>query len=193
MAMATGDEAALLFTDRRLEQTLAVLERTLEAGKGLIDVLWMGEDLGSQHAPLISLDSYREYLRPRHQKVVDLGKAYGVHVMIHSCGSSSWAYPDFIEMGIDVIDTLQPEAKDMSPAYLKEAYGDKLSFHGCISTAGVLATGSVDDVRACVRETLDIMKPGGGYALAPTHQIQDNSPTENVVAMYEAAREFGQY
>ena len=81
----------------------------------------------------------------------------------------------------------------MAPAYLKERYGDRLAFHGCISTAGPLACGTVDEVVANVRETLAVMMPGGGYALSPTHQIQDNSPTENVVAMYEAAHEYGRY
>ena len=96
-------------------------------------------------------------------------------------------------MGIAVVDTLQPEAKDMAPAYLKRRYGDRLAFHGCISTAGPVATGTVEETVAVCRETLEVMMPGGGYAFAPTHQLQDNSPTENVVAMYETARTCGRY
>ena len=88
---------------------------------------------------------------------------------------------------------MQPEAKDMSPAYLKKEFGDRLAFHGCISTAGPVAYGTVDDVVENVRSTLDIMMPGGGYCFAPTHQLQDNSPTENVIAMYEAAEKNGRY
>ena len=113
--------------------------------------------------------------------------------MIHCCGSSSWAFDDFIDMGIDVVDTLQPEAKNMAPSYLKQRHGDRLCFHGAISTAGPVAVGSVDEVREEVRETLRVMMPGGGYALAPTHQLQDNSPTENVAAVYETASEAGRY
>jgi uroporphyrinogen-III decarboxylase len=96
-------------------------------------------------------------------------------------------------MGITAVDTLQPEAANMSPRYLKERFGGRLAFHGCISTAGPVANGSVADVVEDVRQTLEIMMPGGGYCLAPTHQLQDNSPTENVVAMYRAAREYGKY
>ena len=81
----------------------------------------------------------------------------------------------------------------MAPAYLKQRFGRKLAFHGCISTAGPVASGTAADVVRTVRETLAVMMPGGGYALAPTHQLQDNSPTANVVAMYEAARTFGTY
>jgi uroporphyrinogen decarboxylase len=193
MDLATDDEACLSYIDRRMAIQLEVLERTLEAAKGMVDVFWMGEDLGSQRGPLISLKLYRKHLRPRHQKYIDLAKSYGLPVAVHSCGSSSWAYEDFIEMGVSVVDTLQPEAKDMSPAYLKQRYGDQLAFHGCISTAGVVANGTVEDTVETVRQTLEVMMPGGGYALSPTHMLQDNSPTENVLAMYTAARKYGQY
>jgi uroporphyrinogen decarboxylase len=187
------DEACLRYIDRRLDILLEVTRRTLEAAKGGIDLLAMGEDLGTQRGPTISLALYRRHIRPRHQRFVDLAKTYGIPVMIHSCGSSSWAFDDFIEMGIGVVDTLQPEAKDMAPAYLKERYGDRLAFHGCISTAGPVAYGTAQDVIDNVRETLEVMMSGGGYALAPTHQLQDNSPTENVVAMYETAKVDGWY
>ena len=81
----------------------------------------------------------------------------------------------------------------MRPEFLKSTFGDSLSFHGCISTAGPVTYGTPDDVTENVREVLSVMKPGGGYALAPTHWLQDNSPVENVVAMYRAAMEFGAY
>ena len=181
------------FIDRKLDIQIEVLRRTIEAADGGIDLLFMGEDLGTQIGPLISLDMYRRILRPRHQKIVDVAKEFGLPVMIHSCGSSSWAFTDFIEMGIHVVDTLQPEAADMEPARLKETYGDRLAFHGMISTAGPVAGGTPEDVERNVKETLDIMMPGGGYCLAPTHQLQDNSPTENVVAMYNAALRYGRY
>lgn len=187
------DPACLRYIDRKAEILLEVLRRTFEAGEGAIDLLALGEDLGTQIGPMIGLDLFRRHIRPRHQRFVDLARHYGVPVMIHSCGSSSWAFDDFIEMGIGVIDTLQPEAKDMAPGYLKKRFGGRLSFHGCISTAGPVAAGTVQDVVENVRETLEVMMPGGGYALAPTHALQDNSPTENVVAMYEAAGEYGRY
>jgi len=96
-------------------------------------------------------------------------------------------------MGITVVDTLQPEAADMAPAYLKQRFGARLAFHGCISTAGPIATGTVDETVVCCRQTLDAMMPGGGYAFAPTHQLQDNSRVENVVVAYETARTWGSY
>lgn len=98
-----------------------------------------------------------------------------------------------IEMGIDALDTLQPEATNMFPEYLKKTFGGKLAFHGCISTAGAVATGAVEETFLTCRNTLDIMIPGGGYCFAPTHARQNNSPTENVVAMYEMARKRRRY
>jgi uroporphyrinogen decarboxylase len=181
------------YIDRKLDIQIEVLRRPLEGGEGGIDLVFMGEDLGTQRGPLIGLDMYRRLLRPRHQKIIDMAKTFDLPVMIHSCGSTSWAFEDFIEMGIDVINTVQPEAANMAPAYLKKTFGDRLAFHGMISTAGPVAFGSPEEVKRSVRETLEIMMQGGGYCLAPTHQLQDNSPTENVIAMYEAAKEYGTY
>lgn len=191
--LVTDDPAGLLLAARRTEINLEITRRTLEAAKGRIAFLWMGEDLGTQRSPIISLDLYRKHIRPLHQKFIDLAKSYRLPVMIHCCGSSSWAFEDFIAMGINVVDTLQPEAKDMAPAYLKKTFGGRLAFHGCISTAGTVAFGTVANVVKSCRETLKIMMPGGGYCFAPTHCLQDNSPTANVVAMYATAATFGRY
>jgi uroporphyrinogen decarboxylase len=191
--LITDDPAGLLLARRRTEIYLEIMRRTLEAARGGVDVLWMGEDLGTQIAPIISLELYRRHIRPLHQKFVDLARAFGIPTIVHTCGSSSWAYEDFIAMGIKAVDTLQPEAARMSPAYLKKTFGGRLAFHGCISTAGPVSFGTAADVTRYCRDTLETMMPGGGYCFAPTHQLQDNSPTENVLAMYEAARAYGAY
>jgi hypothetical protein len=191
--LAIDEPAGLLLIDRLLDSQYEVTARTLEAAGGRIDFMWLGEDLGTQIAPIISMDIFRRHIRPRHQRFIDLAKAFDLPVMIHTCGSSSWAYEDYIEMGMDAVDTLQPEAANMSPAYLKKTFGGRLAFHGCISTAGPVAWGTPADVTAYCRATLEIMMPGGGYCFAPTHSLQDNSPTENVVAMYEAADTYGRY
>jgi len=191
--LITDDPAGLLLADRRFAVQMEVAQRTLEAARGGIDILWLGEDLGTQDRPMISMEIFKKHFRPRYQKLVDLGKAFGTQIMIHTCGSSSWAYEDFIDMGIDAVDTLQPEARDMSPDYLKKTFGGRLAFHGCISTGGPVAFGTVEETIEDCRQTLDIMMPGGGYCFAPTHALQDNSLTENVVAMYETAKEYGTY
>lgn len=191
--LITDDPAGLCLIDRRLEIQLEITRRTLELARGKIDFMWIGEDLGTQIGPMISRELFRKHILPRHKKFIDLAKEYDLPVMLHSCGSSSWSFDDYIEAGLKAVDTLQPEAKDMAPAYLKERFGGKLVFHGCISTAGPVAFGTVDEVVENVKETLDIMMPGSGYCLAPTHALQDNSPVENVIAMYAAAHKYGRY
>lgn len=191
--LSTEDEATLSMVDRRLEGQLQVTERLLDKAKGNIDFMWMGEDLGTQHSPLISMEMYQQVLRPRHQKFIDLAKAYGIPVIIHTCGSSSWVYETFLEMGMNGVDTLQPEADNMSPSYLASHFGGRLTFRGCISTAGPLAYGTPDDVEKVCRETLETLMPVRGYHFAPTHQIQDNTPVENIIRMYQSAHQYGCY
>ncbi len=186
-------EPALDLIRRRADFQLKQMERILDKCRGMIDFMWLGEDLGTQHTPMISMELYRKHIKPIQKQFVDLAKSYNVFTLIHTCGSSSWAYPEFIEIGVDGVDTLQPEATNMSPAYLKATFGNRLCYRGCISTAGPLAYGTAEETREYCRNTLAIMMEGGGYHFAPTHMIQDNSPTENVIAMYQAAHDFGQY
>ena len=191
--LVTDDEAGLLLIDKLMAQQYGVMERTLEAGQGKIDFMWMGEDLGTQIAPLISMETFRKHIRPRQQAFFELARRFGVPTLLHTCGSSSWAYEDYIEMGLTGADTLQPEAVDMSPASLKQRFGGRLVFHGCISSTGALSFGTPDDVEAECRQTLAIMMPGGGYAFSPTHCLQDNTPLENVLRMYETVHQYGWY
>jgi uroporphyrinogen decarboxylase len=191
--LITDDPAGLLLIDRFLDVQFESARRSIEAAKGGYDFMWIGEDLGSIRGPLISLDMFHKHIKPRHKPFFDLARSFNLPVMMHTCGSSSWAYDEYIAMGLTAADTLQPEAKDMAPAYLKKRFGDRLAFHGCISTAGPVAFGTAAETAAYCRGILDVMMPGGGYCFSPTHALQDNSPTENVVAMYETAHKYGRY
>jgi uroporphyrinogen decarboxylase len=191
--LMTEHQPTIDFVNRRMDMNLGVLERILDKNHNEVDFMWLGEDLGTQYTPMISLEMYRKALKPVHKRFVDLAKAYDLPVIVHTCGSSSWAYEDFIEIGIKGVDTLQPEATNMSPGYLKEHFGGRLCFRGCISTAGPLAYGTVDELREYIKNTLEIMMDGYGYHFAPTHAIQDNTPEENVIAMYQFAHKFGVY
>jgi uroporphyrinogen decarboxylase len=191
--LITRTPAVMGLLGRRAAFQLGMFERLLDKCEGYIDFVWLGEDLGTQIAPMISLDLYRETLKPVHKKFADLASAYKLPVMIHTCGCSSWAYEDMINIGIKGVDSLQPEAKDMSPGYLTEHFGGRLNFRGLISTTGALSFGTPDDVTKLCVDTLDIMKPHGGYHFAPSHAIQDNTPVGNVAAMYQAAHDFGKY
>ena len=187
------DEAAMDFMRRRAASQLEVLSRTLEKCKGRLSFVWLGEDLGTQKTPMVSLKLYRSVMKPVHKQFIDLAKSYDLPVMIHTCGSSSWVYEDFIEMGVRGVDSLQPEATNMSPEYLEEHFAGRLTLRGLISTAGPLAYGTAREVDEYCRRTLEICMPHRGYHFAPSHAIQDNSPEENVIAMYQAAHKYGVY
>lgn len=124
--------------------------------------MWIGEDLGTQRSPMISMEMFRNHILPRHMPVIDLAKSHDLPIMIHTCGSSSWSHDDCISARVTVLDTLQPEPADMSPAYLANQFGDRASFHGCISTTNELSFGSTQDVEDQVVHTLEIMMPTGG-------------------------------
>ena len=187
--LALNEEPVLYYIDKHSEIQYEILKKALETAGEYIDAVWMGEDLGTQRGPIISPHMFKKHILPKHKKAAELIKSYNKTIIFHSCGSSSWAFNDLADIGVDVMDTLQPEAKDMEPEYLLKTYGNKLCFHGMISTAGALATGSKEDIRQTVINTLDIMA-GNGYALAPTHQIQDNTPVENVITMYDTCKNY---
>jgi len=191
--LITDDSAGLLLIDRRLEFEYAVLERQLAKAAGLVDFVWMGEDLGTQRAPIIGADTFRKHILPRHAKFIGLAASYGLPVMMHTCGCSSWAYEDYIKVGLKGVDTLQPEAAQMEPRRLKDTFGGRLFFHGCFSTAGPVAFGTESETARDCMEILDIMIPGYGYCFAPTHSLQDNTPTENVIAAYRTVHAYGRY
>ena len=191
--LITDDPAGLLLIKKITEFQYAVLERELDRAGKYVDFVWMGEDLGTQHTPLISMEVFRKHILPVHAKFFGLAASYGLPVMIHTCGSSSWAYEEYIKAGLKGVDTLQPEAANMDPAYLKKNFGGRLFFHGCISTAGPVAFGTEGETEADCKNVLDIMMPGYGYCFSPTHSLQDNSPVANVVAAYRTAHAYGRY
>ena len=191
--LVTDNAAGKLLAERRFKVQAGMTERILDHAKGRIDFVWLGEDLGTQKGPMISVKTFRKHILPQYKLLIELANAYGAKTMMHTCGSSSWAYEDLYAAGLNAVDTLQPECKDMSPRFLVDHFGGRLAFHGCISTAGTLANGTPADVRQTVQDTLEVMLPTESYMLAPTHMIQDNTPTENAVAMYAAAQELGWY
>ena len=191
--LITVDPAGLLLIKKMMDFQYGVLERELDAVGNDVDFVWMGEDLGTQHTPLIGMDLLKKHILPVHEKFIGLAASYNLPVLMHTCGSSSWAYEEYIKIGLAGVDTLQPEAMNMTPRYLKDTFGGRLFFHGCISTAGPLAFGTAAETVDNCKEVMDIMMPGYGYCFSPTHQLQDNSPTENVVAAYETAHAYGRY
>ncbi len=185
--IGTEDEVGIAIIDKRVDFYYEWCKRCLEAGQGKIDILCLGEDLGSQKGPTMSPACFDKFFRPRLEKFYKLAKEYGAFAMMHSCGSTRLLQPKLIEMGLDILDAVQPEPEGMDPEGLKRDFGDKLTYCGMISTQQTLPHGTVDECRAEARHRLDVIAKGGGYIFAPAHCIQPDTPIQNILAIYEEA------
>jgi len=167
--------------------------RIFEAAKGKIDIFFMGDDYGMQNGLLFSRKMWRKFLAPRLKRLYNLARRYNLKVMMHSCGSVKEIIPDLIELGVDVLDPIQVRAKNMNPYKLKEEFGDRLCLHGSIDTQRTLPFGSPQDVAREVKERIKFLAPGGGFILGPSQDFLPDIPTENIVTIYETARQYGRY
>ena len=175
---------------RVLDFNLPFIDRMLAAAGGRIDFFRIGDDFGTQTGLLIGPDLWRANLQPPLKAMADLAKRHGALYYHHSCGAIRDLLDDLIETGVDVIDPVQVGATGMVPAELKAAFGDRICFSGGVDEQNLLPNGSPDDVRAGVFSLLDAMAPGGGFFIGPTHNFQDDIPTQNILAMYHAARDW---
>jgi uroporphyrinogen decarboxylase len=161
-----------------------------------VQVVVLGDDLGTQNSLFISPEMYRTFIKPRHKKLVDAIKSKAdVKVLLHSDGAIRKIIPDIIDCGVDILNPIQVSAKGMGDTRaLKEEFGDKLVFWGggC-DTQGVLPFGNPEDVRAEVIRRINDLKPNGGFVFAPVHNIQPDVPVENVLTLYKTALEFAPY
>jgi uroporphyrinogen decarboxylase len=165
-------------------------EKMLKAAKGKIDFVFYKDDFGSQNSLLISRKMFLHYFAPGLKQLTALTQSYGATLILHSCGSVIKLIPDFIDVGVKVLDPVQTSAKDMDISVLKEEFGDKLTFHGAIDTQQFLPKSSPSEVREVVKKTIEILGKGGGYFFSPSHRIQQDTPVENIVAMYETVNNF---
>ena len=165
--------------------------RTYEQIPGKVMFTYVAEDLGSQEDLMYSPEQIHEFLIPRMKRVMDLAHEAGAFVFHHSDGAVRGIIPDMIEAGIDILNPIQWRCKGMEREGLKRDFGDKLVFHGGVDNQQTLAFGTVEDVRQEVLDNLRILGEGGGYILAPCHNVQAVSPPENIVAMYETGYENG--
>jgi len=187
MDIATNNPVGVAIIDKRCDVLYERCRRSLEAANGKIDILCLGEDCGNQAGPMFPPDIFNGFFRPRIQRFYDLAHEFGAKAMMHSCGNTRKLMPTFIEMGLDVLDAMQPEPPGMDAAEIKAEFGDKLTFCGLISTQKTLPFGTEEECRAEARRRLQIVGKNGGYIFSPAHCIQSDTPLENVLAIYEEA------
>lgn len=178
------------YFNRLTDAYMDSLSRLLPRVAPYIQVLQFGDDLGTQENTQISVDTYREMIKPYHARQYQYVQNHHpeVKVFLHSCGAISTLIPDLIEAGVQVLNPVQLSAKGMDARMLKRAYGQALTFWGAGSNTQFTATyGTVGEVRRETRELIEIFAPGGGYVFTQIHNIQPNVPPENILAIYDTA------
>lgn len=187
MDMMSDEPIAEVLLDRVTDLSCQNAAAYAKAGA---DILFVGDDIGMQHTPLMSRSLYCEWLKPRLKKVIDAAKAEKPDIVVfyHSCGFVEPFIDDLIEAGVDVLDPVQPECMDFHKIH--DRYGDRISFHGTIGTQTTMPFGTPDDVRREVFRNLDIAGDKGGLLVCPTHMLEPEVPIENVIAYIEACRDY---
>jgi uroporphyrinogen decarboxylase len=158
-----------------------------------VDVIEMGDDVSMQRGMLLSPAAWRQWLKPRLARVIQSAKAVKPDVLVkyHSDGNPSAIIPELIEIGVDVLNPVQPECID--PAEAKRLYGDRLAFWGTMGIQTTMPFGTPEQVAEVVKERIETVGEGGGLLIAPTHVLQPDVPWENIVAFFEAVERYGAY
>lgn len=170
---------------------LTYLDRILTAAKGKIDIVLTGDDFGAQNGLLMHPDMWRDFIQPGFAEYIRLIKRHNARAMHHTCGSVPEIIPDMVASGLDILQSIQPEAGGMTLADLKKKFGKTLCFQGGVSIQKTMPYGSPDDIRREIKAIADIAKPEGGYIFCTSHNIQADTPLENIVALMEAYQKYG--
>jgi len=200
MRVVTDPEFCAALLDRITDIQIKLDRIGLEAtGKYLQIFKASGDDLGMQTGPLYSPRMFKNLFLPRLRRRWQAARDCldrvnpSARLLFHSCGSVRVFINDLLDIGLQILDPVQPRAAHMAPAELKNEFGDRLTFHGGVDEQHVLPFGSEEDIRHEVRTRIAELAPGGGYILCPSHYIQADTPPASVVAMCKAAHEYGQY
>ncbi len=201
--LLTDPASSGLLMDRILELKKAFWNMALEELGDVVDIVAEGDDYGTQESQLISYRTFRDLFEPRLRDLIKTIKSKLAekkksgekgYVFFHSCGNIRPFIPDFIDMGVDIINPVHISAAGMEPADLKKDFGGDLTFWGGgVETQQILPCGSPEQIREDVKKNLTALMPGGGYVFNTVHNIQAEVPPENIIAMWEALQEFGKY
>lgn len=184
MDLVLAPEIPCYMMDRILEVHLANLKTVLDLAGERIDMVYFFDDLATTNGLLISPATWRNTIKPRQEQLLEMARAHGKPAMYHCDGSIFPLIPELIEMGVSLLNPIQPDARDMEPARLKSLFGDGLSFHGGVDIVRLLPRAHPEKVREEVGSLIRTLGDGGGYILAASQHIQADTPAENILAMY---------
>ena len=186
--LALNPEIAQAILKRIAQFYLELSRRILESVGDRTDIFCIADDMGTQDGLLISPDMFEEFIEPHLREFIGLAKEHAQHVMYHSCGAVKPLIPKFVDLGVEILNPIQVSAQGMDPAELKREFGKSLCFHGALDIQNVLTQSSPDQVHNEVSILCRALGKGGGYIFAPTNNILPDTPVENILAAYEAAR-----
>jgi len=193
--MAANPDFAHALLERIADYCKQLMGRFLDELGDNVDIVKIGDDLGIQTGLMISPEMYRDFLKPVHADFIEFIKhRTPAKVMFHSCGDVAPLIPDFIDIGVDILNPIQTSTGRISdlPA-LKKQFGKHIVFCGGIDTHRILPCGTVEEVREEVKRVMQILGPGGGCMIGSVHTVMNDVPPENVLAMVDAVEEFGHY
>ena len=196
MMMITSEKVSCALFDKLLELKLVYWQKALEELGDLVDIVTYADDYGTQTSQIISPAMFRKLLKPRVKTLFEAFAKLAPHAkrFFHSDGNVRPLIPDFLEMGVDILNPIHIRAKDMDPAALKRDFGRDLVFWGGgVDTQGILPNGTSREVKDDVRRNIESLAPGGGYVFNTIHNIQADVPPENIMAMWETLQEYGGY
>ena len=193
MDLIENQELVAYCLDKLFDFSYQHTRRIFETIPGKVMISYVAEDFGSQESLLFSPHVIRSIFVPRMKRMIDLVHEAGAYAFFHSDGAIREIIPDMIAAGIDVLNPIQWRCKGMDRAGLKRDFGEYVVLHGGVDNQYTLAFGSVEEVRQEVIDNFRILGEGGGYILAPCHNIQSVSPVENIVALYQTGFEYGGY
>ncbi len=199
----TGMEKFLMDLFMEKEYVFTLMDRVMEynigVGRELIrlgsDIIWVGDDMGTQQGMLISPEMWRKHIKERLRTVIRelKGEKPDIKIAYHSCGSYFPIIPELIEVGVDILNALQPKAKDMDLGRLKRMFGDRASFFGGMDIQKTIPFGTEEEVEREVKRVIRSAAKGGGYILAGAHNIQPDTSVEKLVKIFEVAKSYGKY
>ncbi len=181
-------------SDTLLEIGFGIVDSFVGAVGDCIDMICTYDDLGTQEGLFCSVQDYKEYIQPYEKQMIEhIRKHTTARVYRHCCGSIYGLIPLFIDMGVEILNPLQPRARNMEPWRLKKEFGGCLAFFGGVDTQNLLPRGTPTEVRQAVVETMSTYGQGGGYIFGTATNIEPDTPVENIAAMFEAAQTSGIY
>lgn len=190
MDLISRPEIATMIMEKVFNFHNEITNRALGVTDGLIDIITSGDDIGTQNGMILSPELWREKVKPWTRKLIEPFKKKGYKTFYHSDGDFTDVLEDFIDMGLDIVNPVQPKARNTDPESLRAKFGGRIAFSGGIDTQELLPFGTPETIKKEVIRTIEILGTTGGYIVAPSNNIQPDTPVENIISLYKTVQEY---